>query len=155
MKYLTIFLLLGLYLSTNAQTKYFERDIEGLRSDLREEAKKIFAENMILTPEEAKVFWPLYDEYRATMKPFGDREVEITELYMLDYYAMDDSVASKLLDDITKLDSDKRAVQNEYIKKMKKVLPAKVVGRFYQIEKRLNLMIDLEKASRVPILKSE
>ena len=155
MRYLTIFLLLGLYLSVNAQTKYFERDIEGLRSDLREESKKIFADNMVLTPEEAKIFWPLYDEYRATMKPFGDREVKLTERYMLDYYAMDDSVASRLLDDIMKLDSDKIAVQNEYIKKMKKVLPSKVVGKFYQIEKRLNLLIDIEKASRIPILKSE
>jgi hypothetical protein len=38
---------------------------------------------------------------------------------------------------------------------MKKVLPAKVVGKFYQIENRLNLLISVEKASKLPLLKTK
>ena len=49
MKNLTIILLLGLFVSLNAQTEYFETDIQGIRTDIREVAKEIVAENMELT----------------------------------------------------------------------------------------------------------
>ena len=38
---------------------------------------------------------------------------------------------------------------------MKKVLPAKVVGKFYQVQRRLELLVDAEKVSRIPLLKKE
>jgi len=155
MKNLTIVLLLGLFFSVNAQTKYFETDIQGIRTDLLEVSKEIFAENMVLTPDEAKIFWPLYDEYRGEMKLLGDKEIAIMEEYMLNYMAMDDETAGNILESIMDLDRDKTSLKNEYIRKMKKVLPSKVVGRFYQIERRLNLLVDAEKVSRFPMLKKD
>lgn len=155
MKNLTIVLLLGLSFYINAQTKYFETDIQGIRSDIREVAKEIIAENMVLTPEEAKVFWPLYEEYMAEVKLLGDKEVKITEEYMLNYYLMEEKAASDLLEDVLDLERDKQSLKSEYIRKMKKVLPAKVVGVFYQIDRRLNILIDAEKVSRMPMLKQD
>lgn len=155
MKNLTIVLLLGLFFSVNAQTKYFETDIQGIRSDIREVAKEIFAENMVLTPEQAKIFWPLYDEYMVEVKILGDKEVALTEEYMLNYMLMEEEIASNLLEDILNLERDKQSLKSEYVRKMKKVLPSKVVGRFYQIDKRLNLLIDAEKVSRMPMLKKD
>ena len=155
MKNLTIFLLLGLFVSLNAQTEYFETDIRGIRTDIREVAKEIVAQNMVLTPEEAKIFWPLYDEYMAELKLLGDQEVKLTEEYMLNFYLMEDKTASDLLENVLNLERDKQSLKSEYIRKMKKVLPPKVVGKFYQIQKRLELLIDAEKVSRIPLLKKE
>jgi len=155
MKNLTLLLLLGLFVSVNAQTQYFETDIQGIRKDIREVAKEIFAENMVLTPEEGKIFWPLYDEYAAEVKILGDKEVKLTEEYMLNFYLMEDKTASNLLEDVLNLERDQQSLKSEYIRKMKKVLPAKVVGRFYQIDKRLNLLIQTEKMSRIPMLKKD
>ena len=153
MKNLTIFLLLGLFVSLNAQTEYFETDIRGIRTDIREVAKEIVAQNMVLTPEEEKIFWPLYDEYMAELKLLGDQEVKLTEEYMLNFYLMEDKTASDLLENVLNLERDKQSLKSEYIRKMKKVLPPKVVGKFYQIQKRLELLIDAEKVSRIPLLK--
>ena len=155
MKNLVIVLLLGLFFSVNAQTKYFETDIQGIRKDLREASKQIVAENMALTPKDSTIFWPLYDEYRAEMQLLGDKEVAIIEEYMLNYYLLEEDVASKILEDILDLERDKQSLKNEYIRKMKKVLPSKVVGRFYQIDRRLNILIDAERASRIPMLKND
>lgn len=155
MKYLTIFLLLGLVVSVNAQTEYFETDIRGIRTDIREVAKEIVAQNMVLTPDEAKIFWPLYDEYMEELKTLGDQEVKLTEEYMLNYYLMDEENAGNLLDKVLNLERDKESLNYDYIRKMKKVLSAKVVGKFYQIEKRVSLLIDAEKVSRIPLLKKE
>ena len=155
MKNLIIVLLLGLVVSVNAQTEYFETDIQGIRTDIREVAKEIVAENMVLTADEAKIFWPLYDEYMAEVKLLGDQELKLTEEYMLNFYLMEEKTASNLLDDVLNLERDKQSLKSEYIRKMKKVLPAKVIGKFYQIEKRLTLLIDAEKVSRIPLLKKE
>jgi len=155
MKNLTIILLLGLFVSLNAQTEYFETDIRGIRTDIREVAKEIVAENLELTTEQAKIFWPLYDEYMAELVLLGDKEVKLTEEYMLNFYLMEEKTASNLLDEVLNLERDKQSLKSEYIRKMKKVLPAKVVGKFYQIERRLSLLIDAEKVSRIPLLKKE
>ena len=155
MKNLVIVLLVGLFFSVNAQTKYFETDIQGIRKDLREASKQIVAENMALTPTDSIIFWPLYDEYMAERKLLGDKEVAITEEYMLNYYLLEEDVASKILEDLMDLERDKQSLKNEYIRKMKKVLPSKVVGRFYQIDRRLNILIDAERASRIPMLKND
>ena len=155
MKNLTIILLLGLFVSVNAQTEYFETDIRGIRTDIREVAKEIVAENLELTTEQAKIFWPLYDEYMAELALLGDKEVKLTEEYMLNFYLMEEKTASNLLEDVLDLERDKQSLKSEYIRKMKKVLPAKVVGKFYQIERRLSLLIDAEKVSRIPLLKKE
>ena len=153
MKNLIILLLLGLFVSANAQTKYFETDIQGIRKDIRDVAKEIVAENMDLTPEQAQVFWPLYDEYQSKIKELGDKEVEITEQYLLNYMLMEEDIAKNLLSDVMKLNEEKLSIKNEYLNKMANVLPAKVVGKFYQIDRRIDLLIDAEKASRIPILK--
>jgi len=155
MKNLTILLVLGLFFTLNAQTEYFETDIQGIRTDIREVAKEIVAENLVLTADEAKIFWPLYDEYMAEVKLLGDQEVKLTEEYMLNFYLMEEKTANDLLDDVLNLERDKQSLKSEYIRKMKKVLPAKVVGKFYQIDRRINLLIDAEKVSRIPLLKKE
>ena len=134
MKNLTIILLLGLFVSLNAQTEYFETDIRGIRTDIREVAKEIVAQNVELTPDQAKIFWPLYDEYMAELALLGDKEVKLTEEYMLNFYMMEEKTASNLLDEVLNLERDKQSLKGEYIRKMKKVLPAKVVGKFYQIQ---------------------
>jgi hypothetical protein len=155
MKNLIIVLLLGMFVSVNAQTEYFETDIRGIRTDIREVAKEIVAQNVELTPDQAKIFWPLYDEYMAKLTLLGDREVKLTEEYMLNFYMMEEKTASNLLDDVLNLEKDKQSLKSEYINKMKKVLPAKVVGKFYQVQRRLELLIDAEKVSRIPLLKKE
>ena len=155
MKNLTIILLLGLFVSLNAQTEYFETDIRGIRTDIREVAKEIVAQNVELTPDQAKIFWPLYDEYMAELALLGDKEVKLTEEYMLNFYLMEEKTASNLLDEVLNLERDKQSLKAEYIRKMKKVLPAKVVGKFYQVQRRLELLIDAEKVSRIPLLKKE
>jgi predicted Zn-dependent peptidase len=155
MKNLTLLLLLVLFVSVNAQTEYFETDIQGIRKDIREVAKEIVAQNVELTPDQAKIFWPLYDEYAAEVKLLGDKEVKLTEEYMLNFYLMEEETASNLLDDVLNLERDKQSLKSEYIRKMKKVLPAKVVGKFYQVDKRINLLIEAEKMSRIPMLKKD
>ena len=140
MKNLTIILLLGLFVSLNAQTEYFETDIRGIRTDIREVAKEIVAQNMVLTPDEAKIFWPLYDEYMAELKLLGDKEVKLTEEYMLNFYLMEEKTASNLLENVLNLERDKQSLKSEYIRKMKKVLTCKSCRQILSNSKKIRVV---------------
>ena len=147
-------LILALFvISLNAQTKYFESNIDETRADLREMAKEIVAQNVEMTPEQAEVFWPLFDEYDKKDHELGDKEVGIIEDYMLNYYAMDQEEGSKILNDIMQLRIDRLNLEREYINKMNEVLPIIVVGKFYQVSRRLRLLIEAQKALKIPLLR--
>ena len=45
------------------------------------------------------------------------------------------------------------ALQKRYVDEFLKVLPAKAVGRFFQVESRLNKLIDLEVSSQIPLVR--
>ena len=45
-------------------------DVEMLRANLRANRKKLMAQNMSLTADEATKFWPIFDQYRKeAIKP--------------------------------------------------------------------------------------
>ncbi len=148
------FILVVLFVtSLNAQTKYFETNIDETRADLAEIGKEIVAQNVEMTPDQATIFWPLFDEYDKEDHQLGDKEVEILENYMLNYYAMDQEEGSKILNDIMQIRLDRLNLEKEYVDKMNNVLPFNVVGKFYQVNRRLNLLIDVQKAVKIPLLR--
>jgi len=64
-----ILVLFGLVLTTSSLTLFAQERILGGPQKQKIETVKIafFSRQMHLTPEEAKVFWPLYDEYQIVM----------------------------------------------------------------------------------------
>ncbi len=153
MKYIYFILVVLFVTSLNAQTKYFETNIDETRADLAEIGKEIVAQNVEMTPDQATIFWPLFDEYDKEDHQLGDKEVEILENYMLNYYAMDQEEGSKILNDIMQIRLDRLNLEKEYVDKMNNVLPFNVVGKFYQVNRRLNLLIDVQKAVKIPLLR--
>ena len=153
MKSLYFILIVLFVTSINAQTKYFETNVAEIRADLAEQGKEIVAQNVKMTEEEAEIFWPLFNEYDKKNHELGDKEIEIIENYMLNYYAMDQEEGTKILQESMQVRIDLLNLEREYIDKMIKVLPLSVVGKFYQVNRRLDLLIDTQKAVKIPLLR--
>ena len=45
------------------------------------------------------------------------------------------------------------ALQKKYVDEFMKVLPPKSAARFLQVDRRLNMLIDLELSSAIPLVK--
>ena len=74
-----------------SQIKCFESDyVEMLKKDIQENSRQIVADNLTLTEEQAKIFWPLYDDYDAAYDKMVDERVNVIEEYMMNYYGMDE-----------------------------------------------------------------
>ncbi len=128
-----------------------DREIAMLRSDLRSNRKQVIAANMKLTPTEAEKFWPIYDEYVNDLVKINDAKYAIIKEYM-----QNTNMTEEQADSITKrwLTVDESVVQLrlKYIPIFRKALTAKGTALFFQIDRRVQMLIDLQLASALPLI---
>lgn len=133
-----------------------EQDVEALielvRKDVRGEKADIVAKTMELDAEEAAAFWPVYKKYEAEATVLGDERLAIITDYAEDFDALTDEKAKDLITRAIALDGKEHALKEQYLKEFLGVLPAKVVARFFQVENRINNLIDLELSSQIPLV---
>jgi len=115
--------------------------------------KAIVALNMGLTDYEGKAFWPVYDEYWGEMKKLGDRDVALISDFAKHYVyeSMTNQKAKELHQEWMSIKKATIKLQDKYAKKFRKVLPEKKVLRYFQIENKLDLIIDSELSAAIPL----
>ncbi len=129
-----------------------DQDIEMLRADLRAHRKQIMAENMTLTADEATKFWPIFDQYRReAIKPNDERWAVIKE-YAANYNAMTDAQAQDYMNRSTAVDQQLLALRMKYVPIFEKVISAKKTALWYQIDRRIDLLINLQLSAQIPMI---
>ena len=128
-------------------------DIQLTRAVIQVERQALVTQAMDLTPEEMERFWPLYREYRLEAAKIGDRIVALIQRYAANYEALTDPTADKLVTDFVKVEQARARLKAKYLPKFKKVLPAKKVARFYQVENKLDILILNEMAESIPLMR--
>jgi len=129
-----------------------DQDIEMLRTDLRAQRKQIMAENMTLTADEATKFWPIFDQYRReAIKPNDERWAVIKE-YAANYNAMTDAQAQDYMNRSTAVDQQLLALRMKYVPIFQKVISAKKTALWYQIDRRIDLLINLQLSAQIPMI---
>jgi hypothetical protein len=133
-----------------AQTR---SEIEVTRADIQADRKTIVADNLPLTDAQAAAFWPIYQEYRGEMGKLGDRMVKLITDYAKSYDSLTDEQATALMAEYIAIQKDAVKVKDKYVSRFNKVIPAKSVMRFYQIENKLDTIIQLGVVAEVPLVK--
>ena len=108
---------------------------------------------MDLEPREAEAFWPLYREYRLEMAKVGDRLVKVIATYLENYENLSDQTAAKLLDDYLAAEKARTGVKTKFVPRFRKVLPARKVARFFQVDNKLDAAINAELANEIPLVR--
>jgi len=131
-------------------------DLQQAIADLRQAAgqdrRDIMKKNMLLTNSEGTSFWPLYDEYRAKQGEVGDRKVKLITDFLAKRDAMSEDDAAKLTKELFEIQHDAIDVKEKYVSKMAKVLSARTVARFAQIDQKLDAVRDIVLAARIPLI---
>jgi hypothetical protein len=139
-----------------AQIQSFDSTyVEGLKKDVVGTFKEIVKDNLKLTEDEAKIFWPLYDEYMAERNPIFDEKISVTEEYMMNYYALDDATAKDLIKKAMGLNQALLDAKMKSLDKMFEQLPALLVGKFFQIDNRVSALVDLVRMSSTPLVRDK
>ncbi len=136
----------------NEAMSEFSNEVEALRTVMQTERKILVMQEMQLSPAEAEAFWPLYDEYSAEVKKIGDLRVKVITDYAANYSSMTDELAKQLLDDSVKYRERQIKLQKKYIRKFRSVLPEIKVTRFFQLENKINAIVDYDLAAQIPLM---
>jgi len=122
------------------------------RATIQADRQAIVAEALPLTEEQAKAFWPLFRQYRTEMEKLGDRVMDLMIDYGKNMDTLTDEKATALLDDYLAIQRDEIKIKQGYLPKFRKILPAKTVTRFYQIEGKLDTLLRFEAAAQIPLV---
>ena len=126
-----------------------------LKKDIQDASKQIVADNLTLTEEQAKIFWPLYDEYDAAYDKLVNERMKVIEDYIMNYYGLDEKIGKDLISKSIGLKYQAIDLQKEYIDKMLEVLPFSVVGKFFQLDNRITAIIDIARMTNLPLIREE
>ena len=130
-----------------------DQDIQMLRQDIRSQKKQLIAANMQLTDAEAVKFWPVYDAYTQETIKINDQRYALIKEYVQTYDTMTDAQAKSLIKRWAATDQAFIALRLQWMPKFETVLPGKKSALFFQIDRRLGLLIDLQLASMIPVVK--
>ena len=123
-----------------------DTDIKLLREDIRSERKRLVAANLPLTPKEATEFWPIYDQYSAEFSKIGDANVALIKEYAQSYETMTDDQANDFMKRSAAISTSSSALLMKYVPIFGKVISPKKTARWYQIDRRLNFLVNLQSA---------
>jgi len=127
--------------------------IEGERFKEQTARKSFVDGNMDLTPEESSKFWPLYYEYTSEIFSLDDKLAELLAQYAAGYTnkSLSDEQAGKMLKNYLQYEKQYAKIRLKYSKKFGEILPPKKVMRFFQIENKLNALVEMEMARQIPL----
>jgi len=129
-----------------------DRAIETLRKDARAGKADILGKTMALDSTQAAAFWPIYKQYEAEAQALGNERVAVIQDLVEHWSSLDDAKARGLLERQIAFEDKRLALMKKYKDEMLKVLPAKTVARFLQVDNRLNKLVDLAIANEIPLV---
>jgi hypothetical protein len=129
-----------------------DQDIDLLRKDIRSQKKQIIAANVQLTDTEAEKFWPLYDQYTAELVKINDAKYAAIKEYATNYNTLTDDKALSLTRQLLGVDQSVAQLRMKYVPMFSKVVSGKKTALFFQLDRRLTTLIDLQLASQIPMV---
>jgi hypothetical protein len=137
--------------SPSAQSSV-DQDIDLMRKDVRSQKKQIIAANLQLTDAEAVKFWPVYDQYTAELVKINDAKYAAIKDYATNYDTLTDEKALSLTRQILGVDQSVAQLRQKYVPIISKVISGKKTALFFQLDRRLVALIDLQLAAAIPMV---
>jgi len=132
----------------------FSEDFDYQRVAVEAKKKLQIAKNMQFTKQQDKTFWALYSEYERDMDSVYRDKFNLVQEFKTANASrrVTDQQANQYLENFFEIENRKLLIKQGYIEKFQKILPGKKVARFYQIDNKLDAIINHELAIKVNLL---
>ncbi|TDJ58102.1 MAG: hypothetical protein E2O41_06665 [Nitrospina sp.] len=129
-------------------------EIELTRAIIKVQKKQLIAKNMNFTPSEKEKFWKLYREYQDQLDFINGRRVKLITDFAdaLKNKSLSDEKALKILNGSLHNKRLRLSTKQSFVDKFQEILPGKKVARFFQLENKLDAIINFELARQIPLV---
>ena len=128
-----------------------DEDIALLRQDLRAMKMQVIGQNMSLSDTEGQKFWPIYNHYVKDLQEVNNQKYALLKQYAEMWATMNDEDALIYVRHWLEADGQAQALRLQYVPVVSQVLPGKKAATFFQLDRRLNMIIDLQLFSQIPL----
>jgi len=135
------------------EERQLDRYITLLRMDLKAQQAALVVNNMHFTESESEAFWSVYQQFQKDLSKVWDEKIALIKDYATHFDQVDDTKAKELIAKALGFEEQRMELIKKYIGEFGKVLPAKQVARFFQLEMQMQRMIDLQVAAELPLVK--
>ena len=153
MKKLSFIIIALLLVNTVAYGKGVDHFIAILKSNVKTEKKAMLAQSMQLTYADAPDFLGVYSEYELELSKIIDDRVELLRDFAQNYNNLTDAKARELAKKVFALEKRRTKLKKKYFRKFYRTLSATIAAKFIQVENQINLLLDLQIASELPLIK--
>jgi hypothetical protein len=128
-----------------------DEDIALLRKDLRAMKMQVIGQNMSLSDAEGQKFWPIYNHYVKDLQEVNNQKYALLKQYAEMWETMSDQDAMIYVRHWLEADGEAQALRLKYVPVVSQVLPGRKAATFFQLDRRLNMIIDLQLFSQIPL----
>jgi hypothetical protein len=130
----------------------FESAISVVRAGIQANKTATVGQVMNLDDKGAAAFWPIYRRYEYDRSKLDDEWVGVIIEYTEKYPDLTDDQAKALAERMFDYQFRMAELKKKYFKEFNKSLPALKVTEFFQLERRIDLMVDMKVEQTLPPL---
>ena len=123
-----------------------------VRANMQADRTTLITTGMNFNDKEGAAFWSIYKDYEYERSKLDDRRVAVIKEYTQKYPNVNDAEAKAMAEQMLDCESRQAELKKKYYKKFNKVLPALTVTKFFQLERRVDLMMDMQVEASLPPL---
>lgn len=148
LKILTLFMLIITAASVSAQDL-----IDMLERDIKAERRSILAEAMDIPRDKETEFWALYNDLEQEFSLLTNKRANNIVKFAENYDSLSDKMAHEIAMTYYDVNVERYKIYKTYYKKMSKIIPRKDAIRFIQLLGQIQLLIDIQIAAELPLIK--
>jgi hypothetical protein len=134
------------------QEPTIDSTIAVLRANMQADRTTLITAGMNFNDKEGAAFWPIYREYQYERSRVDDRRSAVIKEYTQKYPNLTDAEAKAMAEQMLDCDARLAELKKKYYKKFNRLLPALTVTKFFQLERRVDLMMDMQVEASLPPL---
>ena len=128
-----------------------DADLQLLRHDLRQQKQKLIADNLPMTEQEAIKLWAIYNRYTEELRQINDEKFRLVKQYGEQWGRMTNDEALIYVRRWLEVDQQVQTLRLKYVPEVSQALPGKKVATFFQLDRRISMMMDLQLSSQLPL----
>lgn len=145
-----VFIFSSVQLFAQSESDY----IEIVREVLSTEKKAAIAEVIELSATESSPFWALYNEYNSELSKVQNLRIATIKDFAANYDKMTDEKADELWSNSLGYMHNLLKLKKSYYKKFKKIIPAGKAAQYFQVENKIEALVNAKLALEIPLIET-
>lgn len=144
--------LILILLSFSSFSQTIDDYIEIARDVLNTEKKAAVAGAMQLSDTESASFWELYNKYNLEANKVHNQRIALIKDFANNYENLSDEKADEIWNGVISYQQQLLKLKKSYYKKFKKIISPGDAARYFQIENKIEALINANLAAEIPLI---